>query len=252
MGLVCSRARASDIYIRSFKYTHYTFYKIRLDNAKRLDRSCHPISGTDMKEMPASDRLARQTTTQRSRYANFCVYCASKIMRKIMEAIRTAYAKKKTGLGLNTSQTRHDANDHGTYTSVWKESAHGLRNIFHFAECLMNLLVKVQWKSGIRFSISFRWYAFPNFCTQISRPLAYGVRIFSKVSATADHTSPSIFMVSLGYQYIPKGFCQESPAVLTGTRTDRFEATVSNFSVWHSPIILQNISNCGYETKVTN
>ena len=50
----------------------------------------------------------------------------------------------------------------------------------------MNLMVKVLLKSGIRFSISFRWYAFQNFCTQISRPLAYGVRISSKASATAD------------------------------------------------------------------
>ena len=33
-----------------------------------------------------------------------------------MEAMRTAY--KKTGLGLNTSQTKHDANDHGTHASL--------------------------------------------------------------------------------------------------------------------------------------
>ena len=40
-------------------------------------------------------------------------------------------------------------------------------------------------KCVIRFSISFRWYAFPNFRTQISCPLSYGVRISSKASATA-------------------------------------------------------------------
>ena len=37
----------------------------------------------------------------------------------------------------------------------------------------------------IRVSISFRWSAFPSFCSQISRLLAYGVRISSKASATA-------------------------------------------------------------------
>ena len=41
-------------------------------------------------------------------------------------------------------------------------------------------------KCFIHFSISFRCCAFPNFCTPISRPLAYGVRISSKASPTAD------------------------------------------------------------------
>ena len=36
----------------------------------------------------------------------------------------------------------------------------------------MNSVVKVLLKWGIRSSIYFRWYAFPNFCTQICRPLA--------------------------------------------------------------------------------
>ena len=49
----------------------------------------------------------------------------------------------------------------------------------------MNLVVKVLLQCVIRFSISFRWHAFPKFCTQISRPLAYGVRISSRASATA-------------------------------------------------------------------
>ena len=33
----------------------------------------------------------------------------------------------------------------------------------------MNLVVKVLLKCGNRFPLSFRWHAFPNFCTQISR-----------------------------------------------------------------------------------
>ena len=49
----------------------------------------------------------------------------------------------------------------------------------------MNLVVKGLLKCYIRFSISFRWCAFPNFWTQISRPLANGVRISPKASTTA-------------------------------------------------------------------
>ena len=39
---------------------------------------------------------------------------------------------------LNTSQRKHDAKDHGTYASVWKESAHRLRRKLDFAESLDN------------------------------------------------------------------------------------------------------------------
>ena len=49
----------------------------------------------------------------------------------------------------------------------------------------MRQVVKVLLECVIRFSIYFRWYAFPNFCTQMSRPFAYVVRISSKASATA-------------------------------------------------------------------
>ena len=84
-------------------------------------------------------------------------------VRKIMEAMRMVYAKKM-GLSLNTPQTKHDANDHGTYVSVAKESAHRLRSHSILLNRLMNLVVKELLKCGIRLSISFRWYAFPNFC----------------------------------------------------------------------------------------
>ena len=47
-------------------------------------------------------------------------------------------------------------------------------------------------KCGIRFSTSFRWYAFPNFCTQISRQLVCGVRISSKASATGGTYRPFV------------------------------------------------------------
>ena len=44
--------------------------------------------------------------------ANFCLYYEN------LGAMRTAYTQK-TGLGLNTSQT--NANDHGTYVSMWSK-----------------------------------------------------------------------------------------------------------------------------------
>ena len=80
-------------------------------------------------------------------------------VRKIMKAMRTAYAKKdnndnkkQTGLGLNTSQTKHDANDHGTYASMWKESAHRLRTE-HF------ILLNLKCAFELRHYYSFCWYA---------------------------------------------------------------------------------------------
>ena len=76
------------------------------------------------------------------------------------------------GLGLNTSQTKHDTNYYGTYAGTWKESAHRLRRKFYFSESFDELRGKVLSKCGIRFSLSMLVYAFPNFCTQISRPLS--------------------------------------------------------------------------------
>ena len=54
------------------------------------------------------------------------------------------------------------------------------------------MVVKVLLKCVISFSISLRCYAFPSFCTQISRPLAYSVRISSKASATAGALSRTV------------------------------------------------------------
>ena len=51
---------------------------------------------------------------------------------------------------------------------------------------LMNPVVQVLLKCAIHFSISFHWYAFLNFCTQISRQLVYGVHVSSKASVTTE------------------------------------------------------------------
>ena len=64
--------------------------------------------------------------------------------RKIMEAMRTAYAEKETG------------RSHNTFAN----------NIYISLNRLMNPVLKVLLKCVIRFPISFGWYAFLNFCTR--------------------------------------------------------------------------------------
>ena len=103
---------------------------------------------------------------------------------KIMDAMCTAYAKCRT-------QSEHisnwvEANDHGRHASIVKgKHALFVNSILFSWNCLMNLVVKVLLKCVIHFFISFPWYAFPNFCTQISRPLAYSAHISSKAGGTA-------------------------------------------------------------------
>ena len=63
--------------------------------------------------------------------------------------------------------------------------------------CISLNLKRCFWNASF-VSLSFRWYAFPNFCLQISRPLAYGVRITSKASATA------VFYVFYMFSFINK------------------------------------------------
>ena len=48
-------------------------------------------------------------------------------VRKIMEAMRTTFAKRD-------SASTHDANYHGTYASIWKESAYRLWRTFYSTE----------------------------------------------------------------------------------------------------------------------
>ena len=51
-----------------------------------------------------------------------------------MKAIRTANAKKKTGLGLNTCQTKHDANDHVHSRVCVRKARIVCKEKFNFAE----------------------------------------------------------------------------------------------------------------------
>ena len=100
-------------------------------------------------------------------------------VRKIMEAMRTAHAKKRdtgsTHLKQNMTQKIME------HTRACKRKARiACEEHFISLNRLINLVVKVLLKCSIRFSISIRWYAFPNFCAQISRPLACGVRTLLK------------------------------------------------------------------------
>ena len=101
----------------------------------------------------------------------------------IMEAMRTAYAKSGTR-PLNCLKLHKRSWKAHKYCE-WKACIICKQHV-SLLNRLMNLVVKVLLKFIICFSISFRWYTFPNFCTQISCPLAYGVCISSKASATAD------------------------------------------------------------------
>ena len=95
---------------------------------------------------------------------------------------------QKAGLGLTVHQTMYEANDHGRRMNVVKgKRASFCEQHFILLNRLMNPVDKVLFKCVIHFFISSRWYAFPNLCMQISRPLAYGVRISSKACTTAAH-----------------------------------------------------------------
>ena len=89
---------------------------------------------------------------------------------------------QKAVLSLNTSQTTPEANDHGRHASIVKGKRASFANniLLPLLNRSTNPVVKVLLKCIIRFSISLRWYAF---CTHISRPLAYDVRISSKISS---------------------------------------------------------------------
>ena len=65
---------------------------------------------------------------------------------------------------------------------LWKESAHRLRTAFYFADGEGAFEVRHSFLYFFSLVRIFR----VQFCTQIPRPLAYGVRICSKDSAIAD------------------------------------------------------------------
>ena len=80
----------------------------------------------------------------------------------IMGAMHTAYAKNGTWSQHVSNKTWR--NDHRTSVSMWKVSAHRLRRTFYFAESFDEFSGKGAFEMRqIRFSLSFRWYAFPNF-----------------------------------------------------------------------------------------
>ena len=99
-------------------------------------------------------------------------------VHKIMEVMRSAYAK-------NGTRSQHVSN------KTWRKRSWNIREYLKGkrASFAKNILFRWIWKVLLKcvicLSISFRWYALPNFRTQISRPLAYGVCISSKATAVS-------------------------------------------------------------------
>ena len=105
-------------------------------------------------------------------------------VRKIMEAMRT----QKTGLGLNTSHTKHDA----TITEHTRVCERKVRIACeeHFISLirLMNLLVKVLLKCNIRFSTSFRCTHFRIFVRNFSSATQKLARPLTESSSLPSNT----------------------------------------------------------------
>ena len=102
-------------------------------------------------------------------------------------------------------------NDHRTYASMWMVSAHRLRGTFYFAETFdeFNGQGAFEMRQS-RFPIYFRWYAFPNFCMQISRSLAYGVHVSSNASATAEFKCPHAYSKMTSTQHSQTKILEEA------------------------------------------
>ena len=100
-----------------------------------------------------------------------------------MEAMQNS-VYKKTRLGLNTSQQeKHDANDHRTNASMWKESVHCLQRTFYFAELFDELSGRGAFEMRHLFLYFFSLVCISEFLyTNLSSICVH----ISKASATAD------------------------------------------------------------------
>ena len=83
-------------------------------------------------------------------------------VRRIVEAMRTAYAKSGTRSHCASKRMRQTITE--TYASIVMGKRTSFRN--NISESTSKVLLKCI----TRVSTSFHWYAFPNFCTQITRP----------------------------------------------------------------------------------
>ena len=88
-------------------------------------------------------------------------------VRKILWSMGTVYVEKSE----NKQTKKHDANDHGTYASMWKDSAHRLRWTFYFGEserCFWNAFL--YFFSSVRIS-EFLFADFSSTCVRCTHPL---------------------------------------------------------------------------------
>ena len=113
--------------------------------------------------------------------ANFCVYYAWKpSCTQNHGSYVCSVCKKRDSVSTRLNQNMPQAITEHTWVCE-RKACIVCEEHFISLNCLMNLVVKVLLKCGIRLSISFHWYTFPKFCMQISRPLAYCVRISWKL-----------------------------------------------------------------------
>ena len=138
--------------------------------------------------------------------------------------------RSKTGLGLNTLECFE------------RKLRIVCEHHFISPNCLMNPVVKVLLRCVIRFPISFRWYAFPNYRTQISRPLACGVRFSSKDSATAAPNFPKYFVMAANAvrSSVWTRF-QPTLTVLFPLCLSRPFLTLYDFPFWNLPLLTPQI-----------
>ena len=105
---------------------------------------------------------------------------------------------QKSGLGLlDTFQTKHDANDHGTFASMWKESAHhlGRTSFLYFFSLVRTVYTHIS--SNARATAEVTWR---NACFRADQSTPIFVSIFCSMSLLSQdaHVKGTFLIVSPG------------------------------------------------------
>ena len=102
--------------------------------------------------------------------ANFYVHHASKSCRTQNHGSDAYSVRRKAGLGLDTSQINDMNAEHGRHSSNVKGQHSSFANKIYFAESFDERGGKMLSKCV---SVSFRWYAFPNFVSVCKFPIHF-------------------------------------------------------------------------------
>ena len=127
-----------------------------------------------------------KTTSKGAALTQISAYITHKnlAIRKIMEAIRNAYAK--SGIrSQHVSNYTWGKRPRKALECCGREARIVCEQHFISLNRLMNPVEKVLLKGAIRFAISFRWYAFPNFRTSFVHLRTVCKSISSKASVAA-------------------------------------------------------------------